>query len=205
MKNRLLLSALAVALLFGACRKSNDLNPATPLTQESIDEIAKKDKDDKKGKDRDDDDWGRCDDDKKALRGSMAFLITDAYDLPCDCGTALQSAGTYKGSGNITHLGKTSAYFKPCIAPIFQGTVLVGYHVGIQCGFLKAANGDKIYVDIKPYDLMFTNTGAVGNVKVKITGGTGKFKRADGRFKAGTTNDGMGNVTLDDIKGSIDY
>lgn len=202
MKSYLVLSVFAASLLFASCAKDTQTQPATPVaTQSSIDEMSKKDK--HNWDDDDDRDCNRCDDGKK-LKGSMTFHISETYDLPCNCGQ-FQSAGTYSGSGNISHMGNTTSDIKPCIAPIFQGTALVGYHVGVQCGSLKAANGNYLYVNINPYDLNFTNAGAVGVVKIDIIGGTGKFKKATGKFKANTSNDGQGNVTLDIIKGMIDY
>ena len=183
MKSYFLLSVCAASLLFASCSKSNnDVSPA--ISQEGINTVSKNS--------------------GQPFKGSMKFVAAENYDMPCDCGPYFP-AGTYYGTGSITHLGNASAYMKPCVAPIFQGNALVGYNVAFQCGALKAANGDELNVFIHPYTLTFTNTGAVGNVNIDFTGGTGRFKNATGSFKAGTSNDGMGNVTLDNINGTINY
>ena len=185
MKNLLALSAIAGALLLGACQKS-EVQPAayTPIEKEPP--------------------LTRAKTNDKELKGDMLFRIDETFDYTCDCGS-YTSVGTYKGAGQLSHLGTTTSYFKPCIAPLFNGATLVGYHVGVQCGYLEAANGNVVNVSIQPYDLLFTPAGAAGTVNVTITGGTGRFANATGSFTAGTTNDGMGNVTLDNITGTINY
>ncbi len=184
MRRKLLLGA-SIAILFAACSKVD--TTVTPSAANFNSEASAK-----------------KDSEGKPFKGALTLTIDMENDLSCDCGN-FASAGTYSGSGNLSHLGNSKAYIKPCIAPIFSGNALVGYHVGVQCGYFVAANGDIVNCDVQPYDLMFTATGGVGNVTVKFAGGTGRFKNAKGTFTGYTTNDGMGNVTFTNINGKIDY
>jgi hypothetical protein len=142
--------------------------------------------------------------DGSPFKGALTLSFAPESNMPCDC-QGFMDAGTYVGSGNLTHLGLSTAEIKPCIAPIFSGNALIGYHVGVQCGYFKAANGDVVNCSVHPYDLLFTAIGGVGNVTVDFAGGTGKFKNASGSFTGYTTNDGQGNVTLTNIDGTIKY
>src|SRR3569833_3090037 len=101
------------------------------------------------------------------ISGSIHYTFTTSFDLPCDCG-ANSPAGNYLGSGTLSGLGMCSTKIKPCLSPIFSGGTLIGQHVGVECNTLAAANGDELYCNILPYDIMFVGSDAVGIVNVDI-------------------------------------
>lgn len=186
---------MGAAIVLASCSKNaNELLPSNTLSASETEEGALKK-----------DDCGDNDNDGKPFKGSLIYHYTESFNLPCSCGT-LTDAGNYYGTGNLTHLGKSTSKIKPCISLIFSGSTPIGVHVGQECGSFVAANGDEIYTNVAPYNMYFNSTGgASGNLKVTFAGGTGKFKKAKGSFYGYTTNDGMGTVTLDVLSGSINY
>jgi hypothetical protein len=140
------------------------------------------------------------------ISGSIHYTYTTAFDLPCDCGTAGTAAGNYIGSGTLTLLGLSSSKIKPCLSPIYSGTTVTGQHVGMECNTLVAANGDELYCNILPYDIMYSGMDAVGVCNVDIIGGTGRFTGATGHF-AGTATVHLllGTADLEGISGTINY
>jgi hypothetical protein len=193
-----LLTIAIAAFVFVGCSKKEDILPAPIVTSET--DLT----DDSRLKRSNDDDDNNCNE-GRPFKGSIVYKYTEAFNLPCNCGT-FSDAGNYFGNGVFTHLGKTTSKIKPCISMIFSGSTPIGVHVGQECGFFQSANGDILNCVTLPYDMYFVSTGGLtGYVTVNFSGGTGKFKKAKGSFKGYTTNDGMGTVTLDVIKGSIDY
>jgi len=139
------------------------------------------------------------------FKGSISYTATSEYDLPCDCGSYF-SVGTYAGSGTLTHLGLSTSDIKPCVSPIFSSTgAFMGDHVGVECAYFIAADGDKLYLSIHPYDILFTPSGPVGNVNVDFVGGTGKFASATGSFTGTVSILSTTTARLDVISGTISY
>ena len=137
--------------------------------------------------------------------GSIDYHFVADYDLPCDCG-AYYVVGNFYGSGTLTHLGLSTSRIKPCVSPIFSSGVHVGDHVGVECAFFTAANGDELDCYTHPYDLMYGPVAAVGTVYVDFVGGTGRFANATGSFTATVTVPyGTGTATLDNVNGTINY
>jgi hypothetical protein len=139
------------------------------------------------------------------FQGSINYSFNASYDLPCDCGP-YYPVGTFSGSGNLSHLGKSTSNIKPCVSPIFVSGAHTGDHVGVECASFVSANGDELYCHTFPYDLIYTPTAAIGNVYVEFTGGTGRFSNATGNFTGIVTVPyGTGTATLTDINGTINY
>lgn len=191
MKNGLL-ALFAAALLITSCSKKNDntLLQSTQATEQGSQALSAK---------------GGA---KVArnISGSMHYVFTTEFDLPCDCGTAGEAAGNYTGTGTFTHLGRSSSMIKPCLSPIFSGSTMIGQHVGMECGTLVAANGDEIYINIQPYDIMFSGADAVGVCNIDITGGTGRFAGATGHLSGTATVHLLaGTADLTGVAGTINY
>ena len=183
MKNKLLL-LVGVVLLFTACSKESELTGNKDVALSTVEKKAKK---------------GR------PLKGAMTYNITTEFDLPCDCGDQA-SAGNFYGTGKLSHLGKTTSQLEPCVSPILSGQQLIGLYVGTVCGSFKAANGDELYSTIRPYNLLFTSTGATAYITADIIGGTGRFAGATGSFNAKVVNNLAGTMsTLTNINGTIFY
>lgn len=194
-----ILSLLFVVAVLAGCSKKEEAIPSPVLVSET-EEITDGSQL-KRNNDCNDDDEFKG----KELKGSMIYHYTESFDLPCNCGI-FSSAGNYYGTGKLSHLGNSTSKIKPCISMIFSGSTPIGVHVGEECGFFQSANGDIVNCVTLPYDMYFTSTGGLtGTLKVKFSGGTGKFKYAKGGFNGYTTNDGQGTVTLDILKGAIDY
>lgn len=191
MKNTLLILFAAV-LMITACSKSND-NTLVQTTKATVQnsqgasaKVAAKV--------------------ARSINGSMHYVYTTDFDLPCDCGTAGAPAGNYTGTGTFTHLGVSSSKIKPCLSPIFSGTTMIGQHVGVECGTLVAANGDEIYLNILPYDIMFSGADAVGVCNIDIMGGTGRFAGATGHLSGTATVHLLaGTADLAGVTGTISY
>ena len=182
MKNKLLLMALAT-LLIASCSKES--NTTIPVISENQASMAKKGPQ------------------ARPFTGSMTYNFAADENLPCDCGDFFP-IGTYSGTGNLSHLGKTTSLIKPCVGPLLENGNLVGNHVGVECAYFLAANGDSLYCYTYPYDLYFTPVGAVGIATVDFTGGTGRFKNATGSF-TGTVTVGQTTATFTNLKGTIIY
>lgn len=179
MKNKVLLLATFV-LLFAACSKeSNDVVPTVDNEM-----TAKKKK-------------------LVPFKGSLTFSFAPNEDLPCDCGDFFP-VGTFTGSGNLSHFGKSFSMIKPCVAPIIEDGNYVGDYVGVECAYFVAANGDTAHCYTYPYNLYFTPAGAVGVATVDFVGGSGRFRNATGQF-TGTVTVGLTGATFSNIKGSIQY
>jgi hypothetical protein len=191
MKNQLLLLGFFFVFIT-ACSKKNDPaatapvnNNATTTNQGNHPKFA-----------------GKSD---NTISGSIHYTFTTSFDLPCDCGT-YTSAGNFYGTGILTHLGLSTSKIKPCLSPIYSGPVQIGEHVGVECNTLTAANGDELYCNILPYDVLFSGVDAVGTIDVDITGGTGIFSGATGHFSGlATVHLTLGTADLTGINGTINY
>jgi hypothetical protein len=182
MKNQILL--LSVALLFiTSCSKTNDktLVQSQVNTPRSAGKAA------------------------RTISGSIHYTYTTDFDLPCDCGAQV-SAGNYVGTGTLTHLGMSSSKIKPCLSPLYSGASMIGQHVGTECNTLAGADGDELYCNILPYDILFAGADAIGVINIDIIGGTGKFAGATGHFSGtATVHLSLGTADLEGINGTIDY
>jgi hypothetical protein len=140
------------------------------------------------------------------FKGSMTYTLNTTLNLPCNCGTSI-AVGDFDGVGNTTHMGLLKSKNKTCASPIMVGPTQIGNHITVQCGSFTTANGDDIYVNISPYDLLFGNTSATGALTAEFAGGTGRFVNATGSFTGTITlNYASPNIiTLTNINGSIDY
>lgn len=139
----------------------------------------------------------------RPFTGSMSYNANMNADLPCNCGD-FAPVGTFDGTGNLSHLGKTTSMIKPCVAPLIQDGNYVGFYVGVECAYFVAANGDSLYMYTHPYNLYFTPVGGVGVATVDFVGGTGRFKNATGQF-TGTVTVGQTSATFTNLKGTIYY
>lgn len=182
MQNKLLLMVFAVIFL-ASCSKENDSIPTITSEQEAMM---------KKGPQA------------RPFSGQMSYSFAPTENLPCDCGD-YYPVGTFSGTGNLSHLGMTTSLIKPCVAPIFQDGNYIGDHVGVECAYFVAANGDSLYCYTYPYDLLYGPTGAVGVAKVDFTGGTGRFANATGSFTGTVTISPSGNATFSGLNGTLIY
>lgn len=182
MKNKISLLA-GLVLLIAACSK--DTNDVVPSADADL--MAKNTK-------------------NSPIQFSGSFTFSPAFneDMPCDCGS-YYPVGTFTGTGNLSHFGKSFAMIKPCVAPIIEGGNYIGDHVGVECAYFVAANGDTAYTYTHPYNLYRTASGtAVGQATVDFTGGTGRFKNATGQF-TGTVTVGATTATFTNLSGTIKY
>jgi hypothetical protein len=140
------------------------------------------------------------------FKGNMTYVLNPTLNLSCNCGSMI-NVGDFDGAGITTHMGNLTSRNKTCATPIVIGTTHIGNHIVIQCGSFTTANGDQIFVNINPYDLMFGNTCATGQLTAEFAGGTGRFVNATGSFTGLITlNYSNPNVvTLTNINGSINY
>ncbi len=185
MKSKLVIMAFAL-LSVAACRKSTNMVANTEVPSMTSNSAAK----------------GTS----VPFKGAMTYTLNPNLNLPCNCG-ALITVGDFEGVGNVTHMGLLKSKYKTCASPIMAGSIMIGNHVVIQCGSFTAANGDEVYVNIAPYDLMFGQATATGLVNAEFNGGTGRFTNATGGFKGVITlNYNNPNVvTLTNIDGTINY
>lgn len=165
----------------------------------------------------------------RPFKGRIDYAFTTDFDLPCDCGS-YTAAGNYYGTGNFTELGLTTSKIKPCTSPLygsapsarasagsttqptgplpaspFTGTV-IGNKVGVECASFVAANGDILYLSIRPYNLIFGATACVGTCWADIVGGTGRFVSATGSFSGTVTVPFVGGTaSFTDVNGTIEY
>lgn len=182
MKSKLLLAAFA-ALSFASCSKDGNITTSAISTDQAS--MAKKGPQ------------------ARPFSGTMSYNFAANENLPCDCGDFFP-VGTFSGTGNLSHLGKTFSLIKPCVQPIIQDGNYIGNHVGVECAYFVAANGDSLYCYTYPYDLLFTPMGAIGVAKVDFTGGTGRFKNATGTF-TGTVTVGQTTASFTGLSGTIIY
>lgn len=180
MKNKLILVACA-AIILASCSKSNDSIVPVVNTE----------------------DMAKQGPQARPFSGSMSYSFAPNQNLPCDCGD-YYPVGTFSGSGSLSHLGNSSSLIKPCVKPIFQDGNYIGDHVGVECAFFVAANGDSLYCYTYPYDLLYTPVGAVGIAKVDFVGGTGRFANATGTF-TGTVTVSQTGATFTGLTGTIIY
>lgn len=180
---RVLLMVAAAGMLFASCSKDNN----SAIKSITADEAALA----KKGPQA------------RPFSGSLTYEFSMTENLPCNCGT-YAPAGTLAGSGNMSHLGKTTSLIKPCVAPIIQGGQFIGNHVGVECAFFVAANGDSLYCTTRPYDLLVTSTGIVGVATIDFAGGTGRFASATGTATGTITVNGS-SASFSGITGTIVY
>lgn len=182
MKVQLFLS-VGLVLMFSACSKDNNADLQPTAATESISTVAKKQ--------------------SVPIKGAINYNFVINYDMPCDCGS-YYPVGTLYGEGNLSHLGKTSSYIKPCVAPIITDGSHIGDHVGVECGSFVAANGDEVYLYTYPYDLIYTPMGAIGYLKADVVGGTGRFANATGSV-TGKVTVLTTSASFSDINGTINY
>jgi len=142
----------------------------------------------------------------KPFTGEINYSFNAGFNMPCDCGP-YYPVGTFSGSGNLSHLGLSTSDIKPCVSPVFNSDgTQTGDHVGIECAYFVAANGDRLYCYTHPYDLVYTPTAAIGHVTVDFVGGTGRFTSATGSFTGVVTVPyGTGTASLTNIDGIINY
>lgn len=141
----------------------------------------------------------------RPFTGSITYHFATDFDLPCDCG-AYYPAGSFYGTGNLSHLGMSSSKIKPCLSPLFSGTEHIGDHVGVECASFVAANGDELYLYTHPYDLMTSGPYGIGTCTADFVGGTGRFASATGSFTGTVTvHAATGTATLTNINGTINY
>lgn len=181
MKSKLLLLA-SLTLIIASCSKESDSLVST-VDQESV---AKK--------------GGTA----RPFKGALTFSFAPNEDLPCDCGD-YYPVGTFDGTGNVSHLGNTYSQIKPCVSPIIQDGTPIGEHVGVECAFFVAANGDSLYLYTYPYDLYYSPVGAVGYATVDFVGGTGRYANAGGQFTGKVTVRPNGTAAFTDLNGTISY
>lgn len=182
MKNKLLLMAFAALFLASCSKESNTTTSAISTDQASLAKQGPQ---------------------ARPFTGSMTYNFAPNENLPCDCGDFFP-IGTFSGTGNLSHLGKTTSLIKPCVGPLLQDGNLIGNHVGVECAYFVAANGDSLYCYTYPYDLYFTPVGGVGVATVDFVGGTGRFKNATGTF-TGTVTVGQSTATFTNLNGTITY
>ncbi len=111
----------------------------------------------------------------KPFKGTLISFPAESVDLTCDCGDVPPLF--IQGSGDISHMGHTQSDGVSCATPQPWGFSVDG------CVTLVAANGDEVFADVDPYDLLFDTTcfcKATGTTFGQIIGGTGKFSNAVG-------------------------
>lgn len=106
-----------------------------------------------------------------------------------------------EGTGWLTHLGR---YF---MTSPHTSNVLTGETIGDQ--IFTAANGDTLNAFCEGFPQPQPNGHVVGALDCKITGGTGRFKRARGAYvfflDAAPLADGSGFTTNAGLFGSISF
>lgn len=183
MKKQFLL-LLAATIVISSCRKEDSFAPTN--ASNGLESVAKTSN-------------------TRAVSGSMYYQADATNSLSCNCGSFFP-VGTFSGSGNLTHLGSSTSKIKPCVAPLYSGSSQIGNHVGIECAYFQAANGDILYCTTRPYDLLFTATAAVGTAIVDFTGGTGRFAGATGSITGLVTVPySGGTASFTNINGTITY
>ena len=194
MKNKVFIIVMAMAaMIASSCRKTSEtITPSQPLRGAAVAASEPSGSMAKNG--------------GKPFKGNVTLTLNNALSLPCNCGSLID-VGNFEGSGNITHMGKMSLSNKTCAAPIIVSGNHVGNRITVTCGTFTAANGDIINVNIPPYDIMFTNTAAVGTLNAEFNGGTGRFTDASGSFTATVTiaYSNPNTVLFTNINGALDY
>lgn len=180
---RVLLMATAVGMLFASCSKDNN----SAIKSINADESA----------------LAKQGPQARPFSGSLTYEVSMNEELPCNCGV-YAPVGTFAGSGTMSHLGLTTSLIKPCVTPIIQGGQFIGNHVGMECAFLVAANGDSLYCVTPPYDLLLTSAGIVGVATIEFAGGTGRFANATGSATGTITVNGT-SASFSGITGTIIY
>ncbi len=111
----------------------------------------------------------------KPFKGTLISYPAESVDLSCNCGEVPPLF--IQGSGDISHMGEVQSDGVSCAIPQPWGFSVDG------CVSLVAANGDEVFADVDPYDLIFDTTcfcKANGTTYGQITGGTGRFANAAG-------------------------
>lgn len=111
----------------------------------------------------------------KPFKGTLISFPAESVDLTCDCGEVPPLF--IQGSGNISHMGLVQSDGVSCAIPQPWGFSVDG------CVSLVAANGDEVFANVDPYDLIFDTTcfcKANGSTFGQIIGGTGRFLNAVG-------------------------
>lgn len=111
----------------------------------------------------------------KPFKGTLISYPAESVDLSCDCGGVPPLF--IQGSGDISQMGEVQSDGVSCAIPQPWGFSVDG------CVSLVAANGDEVFAEVDPYDLIFDTTcfcKANGTTYGQITGGTGRFANAAG-------------------------
>lgn len=111
----------------------------------------------------------------KPFKGTLISFPAESVNLTCNCGEVPPLF--IQGSGNISQMGLVQTDGVSCAIPQPWGFSVDG------CVSLVAANGDEVYAEVDPYDLIFDTTcfcKANGTTFGQIVGGTGKFANAVG-------------------------
>ncbi|MEO8147278.1 MAG: hypothetical protein ABI723_06555 [Bacteroidia bacterium] len=189
MKLKLLLIASA-ALVITSCSKNNDELPILKSTDSGEQSQTAE---------------------RKRLRlfvGQLTLQPDTVNQFSCGCAPGFFAIGPFSGTGAITNFGYTVAITTPCVANIPNGL-----HADTQCLKFTDVNGEDLYMEAAaPYDNVVDTTTflIVGKGVFKITGGTGKYLNARGRYRALVVNNQLiappGTATVvTTIKGFIIY
>jgi hypothetical protein len=129
----------------------------------------------------------------------ISAVTQEKSGLNPDCPSRF--GGTTTGTGKSTHIGKVSIAASDCIMPVDNHYEFIGKLT------ITAANGDKLIGDYSG-SLVPTDTVLVysfSNATFQITGGTGRFSKANGNVKITGNQDlktGKGKMEAD---GTVSY
>jgi hypothetical protein len=136
----------------------------------------------------------------RPFKGNLISFPSDSSELACDCGEI--EPLFISGTGNASHMGRISSDGVSCAEPLPNGFSIDG------CVSLVAANGDKIFTDVDPYDLLIDMEcfcRLTGETYATITGGTGRFTNASGFIDIVVELNIETNEFKVDFTGGIDY
>ncbi|GAB1718761.1 MAG: hypothetical protein NTAFB09_04920 [Nitrosospira sp.] len=131
------------------------------------------------------------------LKISLEIQEQVGYKLACPS----QFGSTITGKGKSSHLGNVSLATMDCITPMEDHFTFKGQFT------LIAANGDKLIGD---YSGSFVPVGAgptyeLANAELKITGGTGRFSRANGTAELNGSQDTTTGKGKMEANGTVSY
>lgn len=126
------------------------------------------------------------------FKGTIITTFTTIGEPPLQVGHVL-------GTGNLSHLGKTS--FEATVTLETTGDIINGTGTGT----FTAANGDEFQTTYSGQYNLFPDGTAKGQVTHHITGGTGRFAGISGTFTADVVNDLNKNTGIHVIEGAISY
>ena len=137
----------------------------------------------------------------------------DESPNPCNCNIPTTLPGPlFVGSGNVSHLGLSSATVSSCVVlgppSPFGGGAYIPQTIDVKssCATLVAANGDELYLDPQPYTLIFDPNCLCheGVSVVDVVGGTGRFANASGTLDVTISQD-FSYVVTSNWSGTISY